>query len=131
MLQMKLEKPGRADSESGTGETIVEQTQTIETNRRHFTAEQKIAILRQRRLEGVPVSTLCDQHQINPTLFDRWQKELFENGAAAFAKPPRSPSAGNTELTLQRLEHKLRQRDEALAELMQEHVALKESLGES
>ncbi len=66
-----------------------------------------------------------------PTLFDRWQNKLFENGAAAFAKPPRSPSAGNTERTLQRLEHKLHQRDEALADLMQEHVALKERLGES
>jgi transposase len=87
MLQMKLEKPGRADRESGTGENIMEQTQTIETNRRHFTAEHKIAILRQHLLEAVPISTLCDQHQINPTLFYRWQKELFENGAAAFAKP--------------------------------------------
>jgi transposase-like protein len=112
-----------------TLKTLMEPTPTTEIHRRHFTAQQKIAILRQRRLEGVPVSTLCDQHQINPTLFDRWQKELFENGAAAFAKPPRSPSAGNTELTLQRLEHKLRQRDEALAELMQEHVALKTGTG--
>lgn len=109
----------------------MEQTPSTETNRRHFTAEQKIAILRQHLLEGVPISTLCDQHQINPTLFYRWQKELFENGAAAFAKPPRSLSVGKTELILQRLEHKLRQRDEALAELMQDHVALKKSLGES
>lgn len=109
----------------------MEQTPTTETNRRHFPAEQKIAILRQHLLEGVPISNLCDQHQINPTLFYRWQKELFENGAAAFAKPPRSLSVGKTELTIQRLEHKLRQRDEALAELMQEHVALKKSLGES
>lgn len=102
-----------------------------ETTRRHFTAEQKIAILRQHLLEAVPISTLCDQHQINPTLFYRWQKELFENGAAAFAKPPRSRSVGNAEHTIERLEHKLRQRDEALAELMQEHVALKKSLGEN
>ena len=102
-----------------------------ETTRRHFTAEQKIAILRQHLLEAVPISTLCDQHQINPTLFYRWQKELFENGAAAFAKPPRSLSVGKQELTIERLEHKLRQRDEALAELMHEHVALKKSLGEN
>jgi transposase-like protein len=51
----------------------MEQTPTTETNRRHFTPEQKIAILRQHLLEAVPISTLCDQHQINPTLFYRWQ----------------------------------------------------------
>jgi transposase-like protein len=102
-----------------------------EITRRHFTPEQKIAILRQHLVEAVPISNLCDQHQINPTLFYRWQKELFENGAAAFAKPPRSRSVGNEEQTIQRLEHKLRQRDEALAELMQEHITLKKSLGES
>ena len=101
-----------------------------EITRRHFTPEQKIAILRQHLLEAVPISQLSDQHQISPTLFYRWQKELFENGAAAFAKSPRSRSIGKEEATLQRLEHKLRQRDEVLAELMQEHVALKKSIGE-
>lgn len=106
----------------------MEQTQIT---RRQFTPEQKIAILRQHLLEAVPISNLCDQHHIHPTLFYRWQKELFENGAAAFSKPPRSPSVGKAESTIERLEHKLRQRDEVLAELMQEHVALKKSLGES
>ena len=107
---------------------IMEQT---EITRRHFTAEQKIAILRQHLLEAVPISTLCDQYQINPTLFYRWQKELFENGAAAFAKPPRSPSVGKQEHTIERLEHKVRLREEALAELMADHLALKKSLGEN
>jgi len=102
-----------------------------EITRRHFTPEQKVAILRQHLLEAVPISSLCGQYQINPTLFYRWQKELFENAAAAFAKPSRSRSVGKAEQTIDRLEHKLRQRDEALAELMQEHVALKKSLGES
>lgn len=103
----------------------------IATSRRHFNPEQKIAILRQHLLEGVPISNLCDQHQINPTLFYRWQKELFENGAAAFAKPPRPGSVIKEQQTIQQLHNKLARRDEALAELMQEHVALKKSLGES
>jgi transposase len=102
-----------------------------EINRRHFSPEQKVAILRQHLLEGKPIGDLCDQHQINPTLFYRWQKELFENGAAAFAKPSRCRAGGQQDQIVQRLEHKLRQRDEALAELVQEHVALKKSLGEN
>ena len=51
--------------------------------RRHFSAEQKLDILRRHLLEGVPVSDLCDEHDLNPNLFYRWQKQLFEHGAAA------------------------------------------------
>ena len=43
---------------------------------RHHTALQKISILRKHLLEGHPVSEVCDEHGINPTLFYRWQKEL-------------------------------------------------------
>jgi transposase len=37
-------------------------------------------------LDGVTDSDLCDEHQLNPNLYYRWQKELFEGGTAAFAK---------------------------------------------
>src|SRR5207237_2160893 len=35
-------------------------------------------------LDKVPVSDLCDELGLQPTVFYRWQKEFFENGAAAF-----------------------------------------------
>ena len=101
-----------------------------ENHRRHFTPEQKIAILREHLVEGTPVSDVCDRHRINPNMLYRWQKELFENGAAAFTKQPRSHSVTKQQHAIEQLEHKLRLRDEALAELMQEHVAVKKSLGE-
>jgi len=31
-----------------------------------------------------PISKLCDEVGLQPTVFFRWQKEFFENGAAAF-----------------------------------------------
>ena len=37
-------------------------------------------------MEGVPISDLCDERGLQPTVFYRWQKEFFENGAAAFNK---------------------------------------------
>jgi transposase-like protein len=37
-------------------------------------------------VEGVPISDLCDELGLQPTVFYRWQKEFFENGAAAFSK---------------------------------------------
>ena len=52
--------------------------------RKHFTAEEKVAILRRHLLEKVPVSDLCEELGLRPTEFYSWQKELFENHAAAF-----------------------------------------------
>ena len=52
--------------------------------RKHFTPEEKVAILRRHLVDKVPVSELCEELGLRPTMFYRWQKELFENGAAAF-----------------------------------------------
>ena len=43
-----------------------------------------MAILRRHLLDKVPVSDLCEEPGLQPTAFYRWQKEFFENGAAAF-----------------------------------------------
>ncbi len=62
-------------------------------------------------------------------MFYRWQKEFFENGAAAFQTKTRDRRPAEQE-RIARLEQKIRTKDEVLAELMAEHVALKKSLGE-
>jgi len=96
--------------------------------RRRFTAREKVAILRRHFLEKVPVSDLCDQASLQPTLFYRWQKELFENGAAAFVR-----DNGSEVRLLQEeneaLRAKLAHKDEVIAEIMESHVALKKTLG--
>lgn len=56
---------------------------TYEKERKHYTAEEKVAILRRHLLDKVPVSDLCEEHGLQPSLFYCWPKELFENGAAA------------------------------------------------
>jgi hypothetical protein len=50
----------------------------------HYTPEEKVAILRRHLLDKEPISKLCDELGLLPTVFYRWQKEFFENGAAAF-----------------------------------------------
>ena len=56
----------------------------MKKQRKHYTAEEKVAILRRHLLEQEPVSKLCDELGQQPTVFYRWQKELFENGPPAF-----------------------------------------------
>ena len=57
--------------------------------RKHFTPEEKVAILRRHLVDRAPVSELCEELGLRPTVFYRWQKELFENGAAAFQSQER------------------------------------------
>ena|SRR5450432_3882599 len=51
--------------------------------RRRFLAEQTVAIVKEHLVDRVPISDLCDRHQILPTQFYQWQKQLSENGATA------------------------------------------------
>ena len=96
--------------------------------RRQHTPEEKVAILRLHLLEKKPVSEVCEEHRINPTLFYRWQKEFFENGAVAFTAN-KTPKRDTRERKISDLERKIVDRDEGLAELMMEHVKLKKKLG--
>jgi len=100
------------------------------STRRQFTPQQKLDILRRHLLEGVPVSDLCDEHQLNPNLFYRWQKQLFENGAAAFERDER-PQEQRLQKKVAALQDKLAKKDEVIAEIMESHVQLQKSLGEA
>ena len=62
----------------------------------------------------------------------RWQKELFENGAAAFQSQERPHrQVEEKQKRIEFLEKKVQTKDEVLAELMAEHIALKKVLGNS
>ena len=62
------------------------QNESNSRERRHFTPQQKVAIVKRHLVDGVPISDLCDQHHLLPTQFYQWQKQLFENGATAFER---------------------------------------------
>ena len=62
----------------------------MKKQRNHSTPEDKVAILRRRLLKQVPISQLCDKKGLQPTVFQRGQKEFFENGAAAFQPKART-----------------------------------------
>src|SRR5438445_11187321 len=102
----------------------------MKKQRKNYTPEEKVAILRRHLMEQVPISELRDKQGRQPTVFYRWQKEFFENGASAFEqKRPNNHSAEQERIA--HLEKKIQTKDEVLAELMAEHVALKKRLGNS
>ena len=95
---------------------------------RRFTPEQKVAIIRRHLLEQVPVSDLCDEYDLQPTVFYRWQRQLFEKGTAAFERDvdPTVPLKRKVE----RLQEKLANKNEVIAELMEAQVQAKKELGD-
>jgi len=102
----------------------------MSAQRRHFTGAQKLAILREHLIEKVPLSEVCKKHDLQPTLFYLWQKKLFEDGASVFeSKAGNARQQATEEKQLAAIEGKLQQKNEVLAELMGEHVALKKKLG--
>jgi bacillopeptidase F (M6 metalloprotease family) len=74
---------------------------------------------------------LHEENGLQPTVFYRWQKEFFENGASAFqAKERPARQIEEKQKRIEFLEKKVQTKDEVLGELMAEHIALKKSLGE-
>jgi transposase len=102
------------------------------TTRRQFSAAEKVQILRLHLLEHKPISEICEQYQLNPTVFYRWQKDLFDHGTAAFERAENG-SGDRTAQKLQKentpLKAKLASKDEVIAEIMAEQVRLKKTLG--
>ena len=97
--------------------------------RRKFSDEEKVVIIRRHLIDKVTVSDLCDEYGLQPTVYYRWQKAFFENGAAAF-KHSNNAQDHKLENKLAKLEAKLAHKDEVIAEIMADHVALKKSLGD-
>lgn len=102
--------------------------------RKILTPKQKISILREHLIEKVPVSEICDKHGVSVVNFYNWQKQLFENGAIAFERKTNSANAKRQDnanaAKIEKMEAKLQQKNEVIAELLQEHVELKKELGE-
>lgn len=97
--------------------------------RKNFTPAEKVKILKSHLVDKIPVSDLCDNHGMHPTVFYRWQKAFFEKGNLAFEKQTLSKTRV-LEAKISQLEGKLIKKNEIVSELMEEHVALKKSLGE-
>src|ERR1700687_665137 len=101
----------------------------MKKQRKHYTPDEKVAILRRYLLDKEPISKLCDELGLQPTAFYRWQKEFFENGAAASQTTARADHHAEQD-RIEYLEKRIQRKDEVLAELMGEHIALKKELGE-
>jgi transposase len=101
-------------------------------SRRQFSVEQKAAILRRHLADKVPVSDLCDEYKLQPSVFYQWQRLAVENLADALEKTGNGASQREQQLAakVEHLEAKLARKDSVIAEISAEYVQLKKELGE-
>ena len=102
------------------------------TKRRHFNGDQKAAVLKRYLVEKAALSDLCDEYGIQPNQVYQWQAILFGNAATVFQQASARARAEATasEEKVARLEAKLQQKNEVIAELMEENVRAKKANGE-
>jgi transposase len=99
--------------------------------RRHFSAEQKGHIVRRHLADKEPVSKLADELQVQPSVIHLWVNQLLAQAERAFE---RSPGNGRVEHAkdrrIEQLQAKLVQKNEVIAELMEDNVRSKKVAGE-
>jgi len=95
--------------------------------RRKFTVEQKAAILRRHLRDRVPVSDLCDEYKLQPSVFYGWQRQLLENLGSALEPGGRQRSRDKHETKLESkieaLEAKLAKKNNVIAEISEKYVS--------
>jgi transposase len=99
--------------------------------RRHFTAEQKAEIVRRHVAGKEAVSDLADEFGLQPSLIHGWVSQVLAQAERAFDRPSGKRRLDEAkERKIAYLETKLTNKNEVIAELMQEHVQLKKELGD-
>ena len=104
--------------------------------RRHFRPEQKAAIIRRHLIDKVPVSDLCDEYSLQPSVFYDWQRQAMLHLEAALEagnghqRRQADTATAKLERENESLKAKLARKDNVIAEISEEHLALKKALGE-
>lgn len=98
--------------------------------RRHFSPEQKAEIVRRHLAGKEAVSALADEFDLQPTQIHQWVNQLLAQAEKAFE---RSNGARRVEEArdrrIEQLEAKIIQKNEVIAELMEDNVRSKKANG--
>jgi transposase-like protein len=101
--------------------------------RRHFSPEQKAQVVRRHLADKQPVSQLAEELQVQPSLIHVWVNQLLTQAQRVFETPPAN-AQGRVEQAkdrrIEQLQAKLVQKNEVIAELMEDNVRQKKVAGE-
>ena len=95
------------------------------SNRKRYTAEEKIKILRELQEDGKSISQVAEKYGIHPNNIFKWRKQHLEMGVQGFQTKRNDISGKAKERRIAALEEKIKHKDEVIAELAEELLALK------
>jgi transposase-like protein len=93
--------------------------------RKRYTAEEKMGILREVLEDGKTISQTAEKYGVHPNNVMNWRKQLIESGAQTFQIKRADISGKAEERKVSALEDKIKHKDEVIAELAEELLALK------
>lgn len=97
--------------------------------RKTFTAEQKVIILRELLDDKIPISQIAEKYQIHTNDIYNWKKKLFEGAADIFTNgKSKNTKADKAEEKIALLEAKLKKKEEAISWLVQDNIELKKNI---
>lgn len=97
--------------------------------RKHYSAEQKVIILRELLENNVPISQVAEKYGVHPNDIYNWKKKLFESASSVFSsKNFDNKNTGEKDKKIKNLEDKLKKRDEAISFLIRENIEIKKSI---
>ena len=97
--------------------------------KKHYTAEQKVMILRELLENNSPISQLAEKFEVRPNDIYNWKKKLFESAADIFSPKVSTPRQSTAEQKkIEKLQSKLKDRDEAISYLIRENIEIKKSI---
>ena len=100
--------------------------------------EEKLQLVKRHLMGKESVASICEEEGIAPSQFYQWQQELFDQGAQCFTRKKKGGTKSVEQLKIDQLERqlacrerKLAERNEVIAELLEDHTRLKKTLGDS
>lgn len=101
--------------------------QNSNRNRRHYSPEEKVKILREHLENQIPLSDLAEKYGIHVNDLYNWRKRLFE-GAAEIFSAKQNGKMSVEEKENEKLKEKLKSKDHLISELVEENISLKKNL---
>nr|AGS53727.1 hypothetical protein [uncultured bacterium contig00068] len=93
--------------------------------RKRYTSEEKIKILREVLEEGKTVSQAAEQYELHPNCIFKWRKQFLEGGSQVFQIKRADISKKADKRKIESLEEQLKKKDETIAWLTEELMAVK------
>jgi transposase len=98
-------------------------------DRRKYTAEHKVRIVKEALTTDLGVSGVCRKYNISAGQYYKWQERFFEGALEGFKRGKDGPTAAE-QRKLEEQERRIEKMQSVIAEITAENIDLKKTLGE-